>query len=86
MNETFHKPYEIFVFGAKNGTKNRNWVNWASSEMLSAQWKVSQRRVQQILKAMDEKEELEVGVIVLDIGSTNPISKPIYKMLWSVQK
>ena len=58
----------------------RDWSNWATSEELSSHWKVSQRRVQQLLKSLNEKAEIEVGVIVLDIGTHNPISKPIYKL------
>ena len=58
----------------------REWLNWATTEELSAQWKVSQRRVQQILAERYAKAEVSVGVMVIDIGTHNPISKPIYKM------
>ena len=61
--------------------KYRVWEYWATTEELSAQWKVSQRRVQQLLSDLKEKNQVEVGVLVLDIGTINPISKPVYKMV-----
>lgn len=63
--------------------KNRTWVNWASTNEISQIWKVSQRRVQQILKGLNEKDLLEVGVLVVDIGGTNPVSMPIYRRIES---
>lgn len=58
--------------------KIREWKNWATSEELAKMWNVSQRRVQQILVNLKEEDAIDVGVIVIDIGTTNPISKPIY--------
>ena len=62
-------------------TKKRNWDNWVTTDELSREWKVSQRRVQQILKSLFNQDELEVGVLVVDIGGTNPVSKPIYRRI-----
>ena len=62
-------------------TKNRTWMNWASTSEISQLWKVSQRRVQQILKGFNEMDLLEVGVLVIDIGSTNPVSMPVYRRI-----
>ncbi|MCK5615656.1 hypothetical protein KAR91_78050 [Candidatus Pacearchaeota archaeon] len=64
-------------------TKNRTWVNWASTNEISQLWKVSQRRVQQILKELNAQSLLDVGVLVIDIGSTNPVSMPIYRRIES---
>lgn len=55
------------------------WLNWATTEELSREFKVSQRRIQQVLADFAEKNLIEVGVVVIDIGTHNPISKPIYK-------
>jgi len=59
--------------------KEKVWINWATSEELAQKWNVSQRRVQQILKKYKETDVLEIGVLVLDIGTLNPVSKPIYR-------
>ncbi|MCK5615663.1 hypothetical protein KAR91_78085 [Candidatus Pacearchaeota archaeon] len=64
-------------------TKNRIWMNWASTNEISQLWKVSQRRVQQILKELNKQSLLDVGVLVIDIGSTNPVSMPIYRRIES---
>lgn len=56
-------------------------MNWASTSEISQLWKVSQRRVQQILKGFNEMDLLEVGVLVIDIGSTNPVSMPVYRRI-----
>ena len=59
--------------------KKRTWMNWASTNEISQLWNVSQRRVQQILKEINKDLELDVGVLVIDIGGTNPVSMPIYR-------
>lgn len=64
-------------------TKSRTWVNWASTNEISQLWKVSQRRVQQILKDINKQGLLDVGVLVVDIGGTNPVSMPIYRRIES---
>ncbi len=64
-------------------TKSRMWTNWASTNEISQLWKVSQRRVQQILKELNAQSLLDVGVLVIDIGSTNPVSMPIYRRISS---
>ena len=61
--------------------KKRIWDNWSTTDELSRVWKVSQRRVQQVLKTLFEQDEVEVGVLVVDIGGTNPVSKPIYRRI-----
>ena len=63
-------------------TESRDWKNWVTSDELAQLWKVSQRRVQQILSKRKEDEELEVGVLVIDIGGLNPVSKPIYRLVF----
>ena len=62
-------------------TKNRVWDNWATSSEISQIWKVSQRRVQQLLVEINAQGLLDVGVLVQDIGSTNPVSMPIYRRI-----
>ena len=62
-------------------TQSREWKNWVTSDELAQEWKVSQRRVQQILLEYKESEVIEVGVLVIDIGGLNPISKPVYRMV-----
>ena len=59
----------------------QTWKNWASSNELAQLWNLSQRRVQQILVDLRTENLLEVGVLVIDIGSTNPVSMPIYRRL-----
>ena len=59
--------------------KNRDWDNWCTSSELSRIWKVSQRRVQQLLVEINAQGLLEIGVLVVDIGGTNPVSMPIYR-------
>jgi len=54
------------------------WNNWATSEELSRIFDLSQRRIQQIIQQLNKENLVRVGVIVIDIGTTNPISKPIY--------
>ncbi len=66
---------------SKKTTKFRTWSNWASTNEISQLWKVSQRRVQQILVEINTQGLLDVGVLVIDIGSTNPVSMPIYRRL-----
>lgn len=66
---------------SKKSTKFRTWDNWASTNEISQLWKVSQRRVQQILVEINAQGLLDVGVLVIDIGSTNPVSMPIYRRL-----
>ena len=60
-------------------SKDRSWDNWATSAEISQIWKVSQRRVQQLLVELNAQGVLEVGVLVMDIGGTNPVSMPIYR-------
>lgn len=66
---------------SKKIKKWRTWDNWASTNEISMLWKVSQRRVQQILVEINAQGLLDVGVLVIDIGSTNPVSMPIYRRL-----
>jgi len=64
-------------------TKKRTWSNWATSNEISKIWKVSQRRVQQILVEINAQSLLEIGVLVQDIGGLNPVSMPIYRRIES---
>ena len=60
----------------------RRWENWATASELAKSWGVTPRRVQQILVKLNEKNLIEIGVIVVEIGGLNPVSKPIY---WRIQ-
>ena len=76
-----YNPTKILLLVRKMVPKERSWDNWSTTDELSRSWKVSQRRVQQILKSLFTQDEIEVGVLVVDIGSTNPVSKPIYRRI-----
>jgi len=56
------------------------WENYASVEMLSHDFNVSKRRIQQILAKLKEQEKLEVVVGVF-FDEMNPYARPFYRRL-----
>lgn len=64
--------------------KNRTWEGWATVAELSLKWKITRRRVQQILAELSE--DVFIGMIVTS-NENRVISCPIYKMVgkWLVR-
>lgn len=60
--------------------KFRDWDNFASVDMLSQEFKLSKRRIQQILVSMKDEGRLEVVVGVYP-DPINPYSVPLYRMV-----
>lgn len=54
--------------------KDRTWSGWSTVNELHRYWLVSKRRVQQILKELDELGHISKGILIV-----NETAKPAYK-------
>lgn len=58
--------------------KKKEWFNYVSVDILSRDWNLSKRRVQQIIAELKEKGLVEQIIGVFD-SDLNPYARPLYR-------
>ena len=65
----------------------RTWSGWATVEELADYWKITKRRVQQILSELRKEYKVDQAILVLNDTFFVSSSKPVYKITtWHKQQ
>lgn len=58
--------------------RNKEWFNYVSVESLAEDWKLSKRRIQQIISKLRDEGKIEMIIGVFD-SDTTPFARPLYR-------